>query len=146
MTTDVLSSGKVTAVLNKRGNVYTSVAGVSVTQFGKTFANEWIDTTRFIDWLRSELQIRVYALLINNQKIPYTDLGVDMIKSVIKAVLADGIRAGGLAADPAPEVSAPAVADVDSITKGDRILPDVTFTATLAGAIHTLEIDGTLSV
>lgn len=146
VTTDVLSSGKVTAVLNKRGNVYTSVAGVSVTQFGKTFANEWIDTTRFIDWLRSELQIRVYALLINNQKIPYTDLGVDMIKSVIKAVLADGIRAGGLAADPAPEVSAPAVADVDSITKGDRILPDVTFTATLAGAIHTLEIDGTLSV
>lgn len=144
--TDALSSGKVTAVLNKRGNVYTAVAGVSVTQFGKSASGEWIDTTRFIDWLRSELQIRLFALLINNQKIPYTDLGVDLVKSVIKAVLADGIRAGGLASDPAPDVTAPAVADVDSITKGDRILPDVKFTATLAGAIHSLEIDGTLSV
>lgn len=144
--TDRLSSGKVTAILNKRGNVYTSVAGVSVTQFGKSAAGEWVDVTRFIDWLRSELQIRLFALLINNQKIPYTDLGVDMVKSVIKAVLADGIRAGGLASDPAPEVTAPNVADVDLITKGDRILPDVKFTATLAGAIHQLEISGTLSV
>ena len=144
--TDVLSSGKVTAVLNKRGNVYTAVAGVSVTQFGKTASAEYIDVTRFIDWLRSEIQIRLFALLINNQKIPYTDLGVDMVKAVIKAVLSDGIRAGGLASDPAPEVTAPAVKDVDPVTKAGRILPDVKFTATLAGAIHQLEIDGTLSV
>ena len=144
--TDVLSSGKVTAVLNKRGNVYTAVAGLSVTQFGKSASGEWVDTTRFVDWLRSELQIRLFALLVNNQKIPYTDLGVDLVKSVINAVLKDGVRAGGLAADPAPEVTAPVVADVDSITKGDRILPDVKFSATLAGAIHSLVIDGTLSV
>jgi hypothetical protein len=69
-----------------------------------------------------------------------------MIKSVLFAVLKDGIRAGGLSSDPAPEVTAPAVADVDSITKAGRILPDVKFTATLAGAIHNLEISGTLSV
>ena len=69
-----------------------------------------------------------------------------MVKAVIKAVLSDGIRAGGLASDPAPEVTAPAVKDVDPVTKAGRILPDVKFTATLAGAIHQLEIDGTLSV
>ncbi len=69
-----------------------------------------------------------------------------MVKSVLNGALKDGVRAGGLAADPAPEVTAPAVADVDAVTKGDRILPDVKFSGTLAGAIHNLVIDGTLSV
>jgi hypothetical protein len=91
------------------------------------------------------LEIRIFALLINNQKIPYTDLGIDLIKSTIAAVLEDGIRAGGLAASPAPTVTAPAAADVDAITKATRVLPDVTFGATLAGAIHQLEIAGNLA-
>lgn len=144
--TDSLSSGKVNAILNKRGNVYTEIAGLSVTQFGKSASGEWADVTRFIDWLRSEIQIRVFALLVNNQKIPYTDLGIDMVKSVILGALQAGVTAGGLAANPAPEVTAPAAAEVDPTTKATRLLPDVHFTGTLAGAIHTLEIDGILAV
>lgn len=144
--TDNLSSGKVTAILNKRGNVYTTIAGLSVTQYGKSFSGEWADVTRFIDWLRSEIQIRVFALLVNNQKVPYTDLGIDMVKAAVQGALDAGVRAGGLSSNPAPTVTAPAAEDVDSITKATRVLPEVEFGGTLAGAIHQLEIEGTLAV
>lgn len=143
---DTLSSGKVNAILAKRASVYTEVAGVSITQFGKSFSGEWADVTRFIDWLRSEIQIRCFALLINNQKIPYTDAGIDLVKAVIQGALDAGVKAGGLAADPAPYVEAPLAADVDATTKASRVLPEVAFYGTLAGAIHQLEIQGTLSV
>lgn len=144
--TDNLSSGKVSAILAKRGSVYTEVAGVSVTQYGKSFSGEWADVTRFIDWLHSEIQIRVFTLLVNNQKVPFTDLGIDMVVSVINGALQAGVNAGGLSANPAPTCTAPKASEVDPATKADRILPNVKFTGTLAGAIHTLEIDGTLSV
>ena len=52
---------------------------------------------------------------------------------------------GILAADPAFTVTAPAVADVSAGDKTARTLPDVDFDATLAGAIHKVEISGTVS-
>jgi hypothetical protein len=41
---------------------------------------------------------------------------------------------------------APKVKDVSSADRANRVLPDVTFSATLAGAIHAVEILGTISV
>lgn len=143
---DSLTSGQITAILNKNGNVYARVAGVNITEFGKVAAGEYFDVVRFIDWLHAEIQIRVFALLVNAQKVPYTDPGVDSILSVIKSALSDGVRRGGLAADPAPDATAPLVADISTLEKAERHLPDVKFTGTLAGAIHTLSISGTLSV
>ena len=44
------------------------------------------------------------------------------------------------------EVTVPLVADIDPADKAVRNLPDVNFTGVLAGAIHTVEIAGTISV
>lgn len=145
-TVSSLTSGQVNAILAKNGNVYTTIAGVNVTQFGKTASGEYFDVTRFIDWLSSEIKIQIYAALANSQKIPYTDKGVQIIVSHIKSVLQRGIDVGGLSSDPYPEVEVPLVADVDAVTKATRTLPDVLFRATLAGAIHHLEISGEVSV
>ena len=142
----VLTDSQMGYALGKNVNVYTTIAGINMTQQGKSASGEFLDVTRFIDWLTAEIKVRVFAVLVNNQKIPYTDAGVDVIVSIVKGALQDGINVGGLAADPAPYVSAPAVADIDSVTKASRLLPDVTFTGTLAGAIHAVEINGTLSV
>jgi hypothetical protein len=144
--TSVMTEGNISNLLAKHINVYTAIAGVSMTQEGITSSGEFFDTVRFIDWLKAEIKVRVFAVLVNNQKIPYTDAGVDIIVSIIKGALQDGITVGGLSNDPAPTVSAPLVKDVNSIDKGNRLLPDVVFTGTLAGAIHAIEISGTLSV
>lgn len=146
VTVSNITGGQASNAIAKNCNVYTNVAGVNVTQPGKTGSGEWIDVTTFIDWLYARIQERVFTALINVKKIPFTDLGVDIIRNEILAVLKAGINIGGLAADPAPTVTAPLVKNVDPADKIARLLPNVTFTGTLAGAIHAVKIEGTLSV
>jgi hypothetical protein len=146
VTVDTLTAGETAAIEGKNGNHYTPVAGLSVTQNGKSAQGEFIDTTRFIDWLESEMKIQVFAALANAPKIPYTDKGVGTIVATITSVLRAGVRAGGLADDDNLFVRAPKVADVDSISRGARLLPDVEFGGRLAGAIHAVKVAGTLSV
>lgn len=141
-----LTGGQVAVVESKGGNVYRTIAGVNVTTFGITASGEYIDVTRFIDWLDARIKERIFSVLVNNAKIPYTDLGVDLMRGQVLAQLQQGIAVGGLAADPAPVVTAPKVADIDPADKAARILPDIFFQATLAGAIHQLVISGVLSV
>jgi hypothetical protein len=141
-----LTGSHITVVEGKKGNVYRVIAGVPVTTFGITAAGEYIDVTQFIDWLDARIKERIFGVLVNNAKIPYTDAGVDLMRSQVLAQLNQGIAAGGLAADPAPVVTAPKVADIDPADKANRILPDIFFQATLAGAIHQLQISGVLSV
>jgi len=141
-----LTDTQKTNLHNKRGGTYTVVAGVPVTEQGKVAAGEWIDVVRFVDWLRARMQERLFFILVNAKKIPYTDSGVELVKAEVEAQLGDGVRVGGLAATPAPTVTAPLVAEVDPIDRANRVLPDIQFSGTLAGAIHAIEITGTISV
>lgn len=141
-----LTGGQASVIESKGGNHYTRVAGVNITRYGITASGEYIDITRFIDWLDARIKERIFGVLVNNEKIPYTDSGVDLMRAQVEAQLQQGITAGGLAADPKPTVTAPKVADIDTADKANRILPDIEFQATLAGAIHKLVISGVLSV
>lgn len=141
-----LTGAHLSTIEAKNGNHYTLVASIPITRYGTTASGEFIDVTRFIDWLDARIKERIFGILINNEKIPYTDAGVDLMRGAVLAQLQQGITAGGLAADPAPTVTAPLVADIDPSDKANRILPDIEFQATLAGAIHKLVINGTLSV
>ena len=60
--------------------------------------------------------------------------------------LALGVANDFLSNDPAPLVTVPKAADVPPTDKANRILRDVKFTATLAGAIHAVVIRGKVSV
>ena len=88
---------------------------------------------------------RLANLLFQSPKVPYTDPGIAMIENEVIAQLQEGISQGYIAADPAPVVTVPAAADVDSADKSDRILRNVNFTATLQGAIHKIVVTGVLS-
>lgn len=146
VTVDVLTGAEESAVQAKNSNTYTTVAGLPITFPGKTANGDFIDNRRFIDWLESEMKIQVFAKLATTPKIPYTDKGVSLIVAVMKAVLRAGVRAGGLADDENLQVQAPKVADVDTISRAGRLLPDLSFGARLSGAIHSTKIAGTLSV
>ena len=106
----------------------------------------FIDITRSVDFLRARLQEFIYAQLANLDKIPFTDEGVAVIEAEVRAVLQLGIGQGILAANPEPVITVPRVADVSFSDKASRLLPDVEFEATLAGAIHSVQIEGVVSV
>ena len=127
-------------------NRYTTINDVGVTLQGKCASGQYIDTMRGIDWLQARLQERIFMLLLKNKKVPYTDKGVDLVRCEIFGQLKEAISAGVLAAYPEPIVNAPKVADISDFDKINRILPNVSFSGTLAGAIHALEIRGVVSL
>lgn len=142
---DNLTSTQSTYVRNKNGNTYETIGGVDITRYGKVASGEYIDVMIFCDWLESRMEERIYSRFVNLDKIPYTDAGVTIIETEIRSQLKEGIDAGGLAADPAHAVVVPKVSALSSATRATRELPAITFTATLAGAIHKTTIRGKVS-
>lgn len=143
---DNLTDTEITNLDAKNVNYYVTVAGVPVTQKGKVAQGDWIDNTRFVDWVEAQIQENIFALLISVEKVPYTDGGVATIEAVIRAQLDRGVRVGGIAKDPPYTVSFPKVATISPQDKADRLLPDGTFSFTLAGAVGEVKINGYVSV
>lgn len=130
----------------KNCNTYEYVGGFGITQKGTVAVGEYIDIVRGVDWLTSTIQNYVYSVLVNNPKVPYTDSGITSIEAQVLRALSQGISNNFIANDPAPVVTVPKAANVSSADKAARILRNVTFTATLAGAIQAVRITGTVSV
>ena len=133
------------AIMGKGANLYHNVAGVNITQNGTTSSGEFIDVIRTIDYLKARIQENVYALLVSERKVPYTDKGVASVEGELMATLLLA-EADGQLVDGSSRTVVPLVKDVSMIERTNRTLPDVKFYARLAGAIHRVEIDGTLSV
>jgi hypothetical protein len=117
------------------------------TEPGKVAGGEWVDIVRFLDWLRSRLRSSVFSTLRQGKKRPYTERVDHGLTGADPRVLNAG-RARGRhrrrpphlrQARPASRTSAP------TRTARARLLPDVEFSAFLAGAIHAVQIRGTLS-
>lgn len=142
---DVLTDNAIHYVEGKNWSVYTPLAGLNLTQFGRQPSGQWIDITRGTDWIRSSMQTQILGLLANNSKIPFTDAGIDTIRATMIGVLTEGVNIGFLSSNPAPFVSLPTASAVDPINKAARNLPNVSFTAKLAGAVNSLSITGVLS-
>lgn len=141
-----LTTTQSNTALAKKANTYEFVGGVGITANGTVAQGEYIDIIRGVDWLTARIQEFVFSVLVNNPKVPYTDAGIAVIESEVKRALSLGVSNDFLASDPAPRTSVPKAADVPPTDKANRILRNVKFTATLAGAIHAVVIRGTVSV
>lgn len=145
VTPDTLLASQETALKNKNCNYYTTVGGVSITQEGKVASGEYIDIIIGTDWIEARLREAVYSALVNNRKIPYDDTGIAMIEGLVKGVLNEAASKGILQADSIA-VTVPKYADIPQADKLARKLPDVKFSALYQGAIHSVTINGTISV
>lgn len=144
VTADALTATQRTNALAKNANVYETVAGVSITQFGTTGEGEFLDVTRGIDWLRSEMQADIYQMFVAQDKVPYTDKGIAAVEGKVRGALERGIDRKFIAS--ITSITTPAAADVSAANKAARLLQDVEFVAALSGAIHTAEVQGTVTV
>lgn len=135
-------------------NYYVTVAGSNITMPGKTCGGEFIDNIRFRDWLLTRLQLEIFQLFVANRKIPFTDAGIALIENRIRYVLKQGQEVGGIVADtyegdnliPGFTVSVPAAKDISPTDKKQRRLSGITFQASLTGAIHLVEIRGSVVI
>lgn len=132
---------------------YIQVGDTGLVQGGKVRAGEWIDVIRFRDWLKNDMQLRILNLLVKRPKVPYTDKGIGLVRNQMIASLKEGTRRGGIAEDqynsdeeliPGFTTSVPLAADLSDEQKKSRVLEDCTFSAILAGAIHVVNVNGSL--
>lgn len=154
VTTDDLTQTDIKAITAKNGNCFVAVRNISVTQNGKVAGGEWIDVIRFRDWLKEEMQTDLFTMLINRDKLPFTDQGIALVENTMNKVLALGQKRGGIAPteydDDGNEnlgytISVPLASSISANNKAQRVLQDCKFTARLAGAIHVIEIYGNLT-
>lgn len=134
-------------------NCYVHCAGKNITLDGRSVSGEWIDVIRFRDWLQNDMQKGIYNLFIMNPKVPFTSKGITLIQNQMIASLKKGQTQGGIAeteydADGNEIVgfttTVPTAASVSDADKAARTLKGCKFTARLAGAIHLVEVNGTL--
>jgi hypothetical protein len=127
-----------------KGNHYVAEAGVGITRPGKAHGGEWLDVVRGLDWLQARLEERLFSLLVNNPKIPYTDDGIAMVEAEVRAQLREAESRGLI--DAGWTTTVLAAADQATADRAARILRDVEFQARLAGAIHSINVAGTITV
>lgn len=154
VTPDKLTTTQRTVIFGKNGNTFEYYQpSIALTNPGKVAAGEWIDIIRFRDYLKDLIQTNMVQLMINRDKIPYTDSGLQMIGNNLKASLRTGQNVGGIAPDevdaegnkvPGFNVTVPLSSEVDDVTKASRIAY-LKFNARIAGAIHVVNITGALA-
>jgi hypothetical protein len=151
---------QITNLTTKRANYLYTVAGINMTAEGITPSGQYIDTVRGRDWLISRIQNRIFTVLttppsavnpanpqgsVPLSKVPFTDQGIAVVEAELRGALQEGVNNGFLAASPSPVVSVPKASAVTTQNKSTRTLAPVSFSATIAGAIHGLTITGVVS-
>lgn len=144
ITVDNLTTTQQTNALAKNTNIYLPVGGRSVVYDGKMAEGEYLDIVVLIDWIQSRIKENVFALLASQPKVSFTDAGITSIGAEIEAVLQEGIALGGISSEIPYVISLPKVADISAVDKANRTLNNIKFTCTLTGAIHYLNIAGTV--
>lgn len=150
-----LSTTDISSLESRNVSYYTTIGSQAMVQGGKVSAGEWIDTIRFRDWLKTQIQQNVINLLLSLSKVPYTDPGIGLVQNAVTAALDAGVEAGGIArpssdettgtVTPSYTITVPKAAELDAATRKTRVLPKVKWTAQLAGALIAVEIGGTLN-
>lgn len=137
-----LTDTQIANIVAKHGNYYATVGGVSFTQEGWGPSGLFMDLTNGVDWLSARIKEGTLALLVNADKIPYTDAGGAKIENVLRQKLQDAADKAFLADFwiTAPLASAQSTAD-----KTDRYWPGWQFGGTFAGAVHKVGFTGELT-
>ena len=144
------STNEIDAIVESGGNTYVRQGGILHTYDGRTSSGEWIDVIRSMDFVEARIKEEVFRVLVTTPKVRYDSVGIAQIVAAVESVLKSAFMQGIIAADddgqPMYTVTAPKRSEIPANMRAQRILPDVNFTFTLAGAVHKVRIRGVIQV
>jgi len=154
ITTETINTTQKAALDEKRANILTDVAGASMYTEGWMSSQLFFDERHAVDWLVGEIESNVFGFLISqNTKVPLTDKGGAAIEQqvarALDAALNNGMLGSGTDSTGAflatgYSIAVQKVVDMNPVDKSNRIAPSVSFVALLAGAMHFVQIDGSV--
>lgn len=131
-------------------NVLVTKAGYDVTSEGKTLSGEYLDIVDTKDWLITQIEYQLQQALIINDKVPYDNNGISLLENVVVNILQDAYNNGMIATDddgnPAYTVDFAPRSETKASDREVRRYVEGKFTFDLAGAIHTVTINGTIRI
>ena len=131
-------------------NAYVHKAGYDVTSEGKLANGEYIDILDAKDWLITQIKYQLQQVLITNDKILYTNNGIALLENTVVNVLQDAYNNGMIAEDddgnPSYSVNFAGRSDTKASDREKRQYMEGKFSFELAGAIHTVTVNGTIRI
>lgn len=120
--------------------------GLNATRGGLVAGNEQIENIRGRDALEAEMKANLTNLLLNQQgsKLPYTNVGLNQIRSVMNKSLDVFVARNFI--NPDYQVTLPDAREVLASKKAQGLFDEGTFKAVLSGAITLIDIQGTLAL
>ena len=140
-----LTTTQKTNISAKNANFYQTVGGTNITCNGIHGEGNaaFMDIIVLVDFMSARIQEGVFGMLTTQDKVPYTDEGITAVEAEIVKVLSALQVSGAVVSFT---TSVPLAADVSTGDKSARILNNVKFTAEISGAIHSITINGTVTV
>lgn len=137
-------------LLDANVNSYVRRMGVDMTSEGKETSGGFLDIQRAKDWMKARIEEGIFFLLYNSEKVPYDNPGIGLVVSELKAVLKLAVRRKVIARNADGKgmwtVTVPTRDQIPDNDIANRILPDIDFEATVAGAVHKVQVEGVLKV
>ena len=134
---------------NYLGTYIEDMGNLQVTQ-AQTQSGEYVDVVLGALWIKLEMESQLRQLSLSTPKIPYSNAGIALLKDVVIRVLQQGAINGIILLDE----NGNATYTMNAITRegtsvndrADRVYNGISWTASLAGAIESATISGTLEV
>jgi hypothetical protein len=117
-----------------------------ITCDGTVASGDFIDNTRGDDWVNDDMNKAVFGVLKAVNKVPMTDAGAALVEAEIRGSIGRAIDKGIYAATPKPIVNVPKVASISATDRAQRLLPNINWSATRAGAVNRVKTTGVVSV
>jgi hypothetical protein len=145
ITVDSLTVSQRTNVLAKNGNTYEARGNSNITRLGKVSQGEKANIIIGADWLEAKITELVFALLVNENNVPYTDPGISQVESKLQEAFGIAQTNGFISPDdfdPDTKIrtggfttSVPLSRNVPSVDKANQTLNNVSGTGFLSGSI-----------
>lgn len=142
-TSDNLTDTQIANLQGKNCGWYTDMAGLAVTDEGKTSSGAFHAAIRNLFYTVSNLQTDVFLDLQRAEQIDHTDTGIVVIEGLARASL-DRRKKDHILASYT--ISAPTEADIDDADRLAGIVPDFNISGVLIIGIHRVEFTLLLAV
>ncbi|AOP33407.1 hypothetical protein A0128_05835 [Leptospira tipperaryensis] len=153
------SNSQVSSIFADNGNLIVDFGGKQVPYPGISTGQVYADVVENRAWLKARLKENITSLFLNSDVVPYTIQGIQMIESRMREVFAQAGVQGIIApvetetdktrsdlGDYQYKINLPETIDeIPTNDRNNRILPNITFSCRLRGAINEVDIDGELT-
>lgn len=146
-----LSISELNAIEKVNGIAYVTKGGIPQTTEGKTIGGEYIDALHGDHWVKSNVETNVQRLLSTTDKLTFDSNGIALLDTTVANVLETAFNNGII--DIVDEtgagnytVTALSREDLDPDDIAARNYKGLSFTYKRSGAIHTVDVYGTIEV